>query len=39
MAEEPEDVVAVAVRKRGQVSGLVGSGYTRRCRRLGGGDR
>jgi hypothetical protein len=30
MAEEPEDVVAVAVRKRDQVSGLVSRGYTRR---------
>ena len=26
MAEEPEDVVAVAVRKRGQIRGLVGGG-------------
>jgi hypothetical protein len=29
MFEEPEDVVAVAVRERGQVSGLVGGGYMR----------
>jgi hypothetical protein len=39
MAEEPEDVVAVAVRKRGQVSGLAARGYMRRRGRLGGGDR
>lgn len=39
MAEEPENVVAVAVRKRGQVSGLVSRGYMPRRGRLGGGDR